>query len=40
VFHGEDPDHTEKYRFSSTSYSPFGLIRYGRPSGTPQSSNR
>lgn len=39
VFHGEDASHTEKYRFSATSYPPAGLIRNGRPSGTPRSSN-
>lgn len=31
--------HTEKYRFSATSYTPAGLIRNGCPSGTPRSSN-
>lgn len=39
VFHGEDASHTEKYRFSATSYTPAGLIRNGCPSGTPRSSN-
>lgn len=39
VFHGADASHTEKYRFSATSYPPAGLIRNGCPSGTPRSSN-